>query len=107
VITLLIDGVTAVVKTIDRALTAAEGVRRPGGPLPVDDVQPAGVAPETGPGGHHNVRDTSELLFAAAGYVSAYRVAIRENGPGPFLELLEDFAAELRDRAASLAAVGD
>ena len=101
-ITLLIDGVTAVVKTIDRALTAVEGVRRPGGPLPVDDARPAGAASETGVGGHP-IESTSELLAMAAKEIQDLAgMAFTTRQPW-----VEGFAAELRDRAAQLYAAGD
>lgn len=97
-ITLLIDGVTAVVKTLDRLLTAVDGVRRPGGPLPVDDAQPAGVAP-TGPGGHP-IRSTSELLFNAVSELDyAY--------PGGKHAVIKRLQYELADRAAQLQVEGD
>ena len=101
-ISLLFDGLTAVVKVLDRALTAVEGVRRPGGPLPVDDARPAGVAPETGPGGHP-IESTSELLAMAATEIqNLSRMAFTTRQPW-----VEGFAAELRDRAAQLFAEGD
>lgn len=97
-ITLLIDGATAVVKTLDRLLTAVDGARRPVSPLTVDDARPAGVA-ETSPGGHP-IRSTSELLFNA---VSELNYAY----PGPKHAVIKQFQEELADRAAELAAVGD
>ena len=102
-IRLFFDGLTATVKFVDRVFTAAEqNVRRPGGPLPVDDARPAGVA-ETGPGGHHPVESTSELLAMAATEIQGLgRMAFVT--PQPWVEA---FAAELRDRAANLAAAGD
>ena len=105
---LLVDGLTALVKLTDRGLTAALDMpRRPVTPPTVDDdAWPAGVAPETGTGGHP-IRDTSDLLSTAAGYMRVYRVAITHTGHGPYIEALDDFIDELHDRAASLAAVGD
>ena len=102
-ITLLIDGLTAVVKTVDRVFTAAEqNVRLRAAPQPVDDAQPAGVVPETSPGGHP-IENTSELLAMAATEIqNLSRMAFTT--PQPFVET---FAAELRDRAAQLWAAGD
>ena len=102
-IRLFFDGLTATVKFVDRVFTAAEqNVRRPGAPLPVDDARPAGVA-ETGPGGHHPVESTSELLTQAATEIQGLgRMAFVTKQPW-----IEAFAAELRDRAANLAAAGD
>jgi hypothetical protein len=103
VIGLLIDGLTAVVKTIDRVFTAAEqNVRRPGGPLPVDDARPAGTGPRPSAGGHP-IENTSELLAMAATEIqNLSRMAFTTPQPN-----VETFAAELRDRAAQLWAVGD
>jgi hypothetical protein len=99
VITLLFDGLTAVVKVLDRALTAAENARRPGGPLPVDDARPAGTGPRPGVGGHP-IRSTSELLFNAVSELDfAY--------PGPQHAVIVHFKYELADRAAQLQAEGD
>jgi hypothetical protein len=98
VIALFFDGLTAVVKTLDRALTAVDG-RRPGGPLPVDDAQPAGAGPRPGTGGHP-IRTTSELLFNAVSELDfAY--------PGPQHAVIVHFKHELADRAAQLQAEGD
>ncbi len=98
-ITLLFDGLTAVVKVLDRALTAAENARRPGGPLPVDDARPAGTGPRPGVGGHP-IRSTSELLFNAVSELDfAY--------PGPQHAVIVHFKYELADRAAQLQAEGD
>ena len=97
-IALFFDGLTAVVKTLDRALTAVDG-RRPGGPLPVDDAQPAGAGPRPGTGGHP-IRTTSELLFNAVSELDfAY--------PGPQHAVIVHFKHELADRAAQLQAEGD
>ena len=102
-ISLFFDGAIAVVKTLDRLLTAAEqSVCLRAAPQPVDDAQPAGVA-ETGPGGHHPVESTSELLTQAATEIQGLgRMAFVTKQPW-----IEAFAAELRDRAANLAAAGD
>ena len=97
-ITLFFDGLTAAVKTLDRLLTAVDG-RRPGGPLPVDDAQPAGTGPRPGAGGHP-IRATSELLFNAVSELDfAY--------PGPQHAVIVHFKYELADRAAQLQAEGD
>ena len=102
-IALFFDGLTAVVKTIDRVFTAAEqNVRLRAAPQPVDDARPAGVVPETSPGGQP-IESTSELLAMAATEIqNLSRMAFTT--PQPFVET---FAAELRDRAAQLYAVGD
>ena len=126
-ITLFFDGLTAAVKTLDRLLTAVDG-RRPGGPPPVDDAQPAGACrgamppaarlgvprvdpqtrwrpslgdadPRLGAGGHP-IRSTSELLFNAVTELDfAY--------PGPQHAVIVHFKYELADRAAQLQAEGD
>jgi hypothetical protein len=99
VISLLIDGAIAVVKSLDRALTAAENARRPGGPLPVDDARPAGTGPRPSVGGHP-IRTTSELLFNAVSELDfAY--------PGNQHAVIVLFKHELADRAAQLQAEGD
>ena len=101
-ISLFFDGLSAVVKTLDRLLTAADGVRRPGGPLPVDDARPAGAAPETSASGHP-IESTSELLAMAAKEIQDLAgMAFTTRQPW-----VEGFAAELRDRAAQLYAAGD
>jgi len=102
VITLLIDGLTATVKFVDRVFTAAEqNVRLRAAPQPVDDARPAGVA-ETGPGGQP-IESTSELLAMAATEIqNLSRMAFTT--PTPWVE---GFAADLRDRAAQLWAAGD
>ena len=98
-ISLFFDGLTAVVKTLDRLLTAAEGARRPVSPLTVDDAQPAGAGPRPGAGGHP-IRSTSELLFNAVTELDfAY--------PGPQHAVIVHFKYELADRAAQLQAEGD
>ena len=97
-ITLFFDGLTAAVKTLDRLLTAVDG-RRPGGPPPVDDAQPAGADPRLGAGGHP-IRSTSELLWNAVSELDfAY--------PGPKHAVIVHLQHDLADRAASFAAVGD
>jgi hypothetical protein len=98
VITLFFDGLTAAVKTLDRLLTAVDG-RRPGGPPPVDDAQPAGADPRLGAGGHP-IRSTSELLFNA---VSELDYAYPGNKHAVIVHLQHDLA----DRAAQLQAEGD
>jgi hypothetical protein len=104
VITLFFDALTAVVKNLDRALTAVEGARRPATPPAVDDVRPAGAVPRPGTSGHpHVVESTSELLAMAATEIqNLSRMAFTTPQPN-----VETFAAELRDRAAQLWAVGD
>ena len=102
-IRLFFDGLTATVKFVDRIFTAAEqNVRRPGGPPPVDDAQPAGADPRLGAGGHP-IENTSELLTQAATEIQGLgRMAFATRQPW-----IEGFAAELRDRAAQLYAAGD
>ena len=98
-ITLFFDGAIAVVKTLDRLLTAAEGARRPVGPPTVDDAQPAGTRPRPGAGGHP-IRSTSELLWNAVSELDfAY--------PGPKHAVIVHLTHELSDRAAQLQAEGD
>ena len=99
-IRLFFDGLTATVKFVDRVFTAAEqNVRRPGGPLPVDDAQPAGTGPRPGAGGHP-IRATSELLFNAVSELDfAY--------PGPQHAVIVHLQHDLADRAAQLQAEGD
>jgi hypothetical protein len=99
VITLLFDGAIAVVRNLDRLLTAAENARRPGGPPLVDDARPAGTGPRPGVGGHP-VRSTSELLFNAVSELDfAY--------PGNQHAVIVLFKHELADRAAQFQAQGD
>ena len=100
---LFFDGLTAVVKTLDRALTAVEEmVRRPAPSPAVDDAQPAGAVPRPGTSGHP-IESTSELLAMAAQEIQGLaRMAFTT--PQPFVDA---FASELRDRAAQLFAVGD
>ena len=102
-IRLFFDGLTATVKFVDRIFTAAEqNVRRPGGPPPVDDAQPARADPRLGAGGHP-IENTSELLTQAATEIQGLgRMAFATRQPW-----IEAFAAELRDRAANLASHGD
>jgi hypothetical protein len=103
VITLLIDGLIAVAKTFDRALTAVEqGVRHRFPPRAVDDVQPAGAGtpPSAAGTGGHPIRSTSELLTNAVTELDfAY-----PNGKHAVIWVLQ---AELADRAAQFKAVGD
>ncbi len=100
---LLIDGLTATVKFVDRLFTAAEkNVRLQSTPRTVDDAQPAGTGPRPSVGGHP-IENTSELLAMAATEIqNLSRMAFTT--PQPFVET---FAAELRDRAAQLYAAGD
>lgn len=101
-INLFLDGATAVVKALDRLLTAVDGVRLQVTPRPVADARPAGADSETGAGGHP-IESTSELLTMAATEIQGLaRMAFATRQP-----FIEGFAAELRDRAAQLAAVGD
>jgi hypothetical protein len=102
VITLLIDGLVAVVKTFDRGMTAVEqGVRHRVAPRPVDDAQPAGADSVSANGtGGHPIRSTSELLTNAVTELDfAY-----PNGKHAVIWVLQ---AELTDRAAQFKAVGD
>lgn len=106
--TLLIDGLIALVKLIDRGMTAVEkNVSHRAAP---DDSQPAGAGeilpPNPGTGGNPH-RSTSELLDVAASYVRAYRGAVVHVAHGPFLELVDELVDELRDRSAQFAAYGD
>ena len=100
-ISLFFDGVTAVVKTLDRLLTAVDG-RRPGGPPPVDDATPAGADPRLGAGGHP-IRSTSELLTHAHDVIVDIFDLDKNGGYGPCFMLVRDLA----DRAAQLQAEGD
>jgi hypothetical protein len=108
---LLFDGLIALVKTLDRGMTAVEqSVRRRFPPRTVDDAQPAGAGtpPSAAGTGGHPVRDTSELLSISAGFVRSYMFSISASGSSEaFVRELEGFVAELRDRAAQLRAVGD
>jgi len=98
-ISLFFDGLTAVVKTLDRLLTAADGARLQSTPPTVEDAQPAGTGPRPGVGGHP-IRTTSELLFNAVSELDfAY--------PGPQHAVIVHFKYELADRAAQLQAEGD
>jgi hypothetical protein len=99
-IALFFDGLTAVVKTIDRVITAAEqNVRLQSTPRTVDDARPAGTDPRLGVGGHP-IRSTSELLWNAVSELDfAY--------PGPQHAVIVRLTHELSDRAAELSAVGD
>ena len=98
-ITLLLDGLIAIVKTIDRGLSAVENVRLRVSPRPVDDARPAGGVAASAPGGHP-IRTTSEVLSHAANELTWFH-----SGFPP--AVIRDLIAELRDRAADLAAVGD
>jgi hypothetical protein len=108
---LLFDGLIALVKTLDRGMTAVEqSVRRRFPPRTVDDAQPAGAGtpPSAAGTGGHPVRDTSELLSISAGFVRSYMFSISANGSSEaFARELNGFVKELRDRAAQLRAVGD
>lgn len=103
-ITLLIDGLVAAVKLLDRAFTAVENVRlRSNSPRAVVDAPPTGegcdCAVSADPGGHPD-RSTSQILNAAAAQlVWAY------NGVSP--AIVRDLLAEMRDRAAQFAALND
>ncbi len=108
---LLFDGLIALVKTLDRGMTAVEqGVRRRFPPRTVDDAQPAGAGtpPSAAGTGGHPVRDTSELLSISAGFVRSYMFSISASGSSEaFVRELEGFVKELRDRAAQLRVAGD
>jgi len=98
VITLLLDGLIALVKTIDRGLSAVENVRRQASPRPDADAQPAAGGDFTvsaATGGGHPVWSTSQLLYSAA-------LRLQYLGDDP-----NGLTPELRDRAADLAAQGD
>ena len=101
--TLLMDGLIAAVKLIDRGLTAVEKNARLrwNSPLPVADAQPAGAGASaaSGPGGHP-IRLTSELLTHA---VRELDYAFPAKTPA----IVRDLMAEMRLRAAEFAAVGD
>ncbi len=100
-IALIFDGITAVVKTLDRALTAVEQNVRRHATTPRHDAgaPPAGAAPRPGTGGHP-IRTTSELLGDAAGQlVWVYE----DRAPAVVRELMDD----LIDRAAQFRAGGD
>jgi hypothetical protein len=105
VITLLIDGLIALVKTLDRALTAVEqSVRHRATPRPVDDAQPAGADSVSANGtGGHPIRSTSELLTTAHDVIVDIFELDKNGGYGPCFLLVR----ELRDRAAQFRAVGD
>ena len=98
-ITLFFDGLTAVVRNLDRLLTAAEGARRPVSPLTVDDARPAGTGPRPGAGGHP-IRATSELLWNAVSELDYAH-------PGNKHAVIVHLTHELADRAAQLQAEGD
>jgi len=92
-ISLLVDTLIAITKTVDRGMATVEkDVRLRFAPRTVDGAQPAeaGVTPAsaTGLGGHH-LRPTSELLWIAAHQVTD-----------------PDLVTQLRDHAAQLAAHG-
>lgn len=98
--TLIVDGLIAAVKLIDRACTAVEkNVRlRWNSPLPVADAPPAGAAASAAsiPGGHpYEHERTSTLLLRAAWLISL------DSGVDPGVP------AAMRDRAAQLLAHGD
>ena len=97
-ITLLLDGLIALVKTIDRGLSAVENVRLRATPQPVVVAQPAAGGDFTvsaATGGGRPVWSTSTLLYSAA-------LRLQYLGDDP-----NGLTPELRDRAADLAAAGD
>ncbi len=104
-ITLLIDGLIALVKTLDRGMTAVEqGVRHRAAPRPVDDAQPAGAGSVSANGtGGHPIRSTSDLLTQAHDVIVDIFELDKNGGYGPCFMLVR----ELRDRAAQFKAVGD
>lgn len=108
-ITLLIDGLIAAVKTIDRGLSAVEKNARfrATPPVTVETRTPTGAgcgcAASAGPGGHPFYRTTSALLEEAATTVDALG-SHKTNLAGWLLDGLVD---ELRDRAAQFAAIND
>lgn len=104
-ITLLIDGLIAAVKTIDRGLSAVEKNARfrATPPVTVETRTPTGAgcgcAASAGPGGHPD-RATSSVLYAA---VAQLTWAYEGNAPA----VVRDLQAEMRDRAATFASYGD
>ncbi len=101
-ITLLLDGLIAVVKLVDRGVSVVEkNVRRR---LPPAAAQPAAGHP---PAGHSRDVDTSELLTTSARYIHAFRNTVTHTANGPFLVALDEHVTILRDRAAQFAAIGD
>jgi hypothetical protein len=103
---LLIDGLIALVKSLDRGMTAVEqSVRRRFPPRTVDDAQPAGAGtpPSAAGTGGHPIRSTSELLTQAHDVIVDVFELDKNGGYGPCFLLVR----ELRDRAAQFKAVGD
>ena len=101
---LLFDGLIALVKSLDRGMTAVEqSVRRRFPPRTVDDAQKpagAGTPPSAAGTGGHPIRSTSELLTSAVTELDfAY--------PGAKHAVIWVLQAELTDRAAQFKAVGD
>lgn len=102
--TLLVDALIALMKTIDRGLTAVEkrASSPVNSPLTVErDAQPAGAGASaaSGPGGHP-IRSTSEILRHAANELWGVYEARTP-------EVVSDLLDEMRDRAACFAAHGD
>lgn len=102
--TLFFDALIALLKLTDRGLTAVEHVRRQASPPPDADAQPAGAddhppVSATGAGGHP-IRNTSELLGAAAAQLI---LLYEDRAPAVVRELQFD----LIDRAAQFKAAGD
>jgi hypothetical protein len=99
---LLIDALIALTKTIDRGLAVVEKNVRRHPTLRGDvDARPAGAdASATAGTGGHPIRATSALLAHAVRELDyAY--------PAKLPAVIRDLQAELRDRAANLAAQGD
>jgi hypothetical protein len=104
---LLFDGLIALVKSLDRGMTAVEqSVRRRFPPRTVDDAQKpagAGTPPSAAGTGGHPIRSTSELLTQAHDVIVDIFELDKNGGYGPCFLLVR----ELRDRAAQFKAVGD
>ena len=110
VIPLMVDALIALTKLTDRGLSAITDVRlRVTSPVPVVDAQPAGAGDSpvsaAGTGGHldDDPEPTSDLLTFAAEEIRALGL-MAFSRPQPWVE---GFAAELRERAKTLASQGD
>lgn len=94
-IPLAVDGFIALVKFLDRGLSAVEDVCRRPSPRVVDGARPAAGPPPAG--GGHSPRTTSQVLGHAARELDfAF--------PGGQPAVIRELIAELRDHAAQLAA---
>ena len=110
VIPLMVDALIALTKLTDRGLSAITDVRlRVTSPVPVVDAQPAGAGDSpvsaAGTGGHpdDDPEPTSDLLTFAAEEIRTLGL-MAFSRPQPWVE---GFAAELRERAKTLASQGD